>query len=523
MESKKDIFISYKNDGEGNNFAARICSDLEKLGYEVYYNPNEQHAGSFPERLKNAVEACKDFLLIVTQPCLEQLMRHDKIDWVREELLTAYRSNKNIIPLLMSGVTMPKDKEDMPEDLRFLPDKDAVSVTEPYNRSPLDILLGWVKSNPEKGDKYKSTYQSNPTYDINLDLKNLEELAQNGDGRAMYELATIYLYHLGEQDNERASFWLKKVLDTNDDELKAHALSRIASMYFSGTMPGEEQSFEKAFEIREEASNYNRNAAMINAAMRRIGSGCSFDYYEIEKCFRNISEADSITIKEQADFYLTYGKFVDAANLYKKIQNKMPEASYQLGLLYKLGVQTDPPMPDCFRAESHFRRAANKGHIMAAYELGMLYYNPPLGDFEKDFEQAVKYFKVAADSGVAEAQYKLGWMYRFGLGCDIDIENSIKYELMAANQGHTGGYGQLAYLYQIEGFVNYQKAFKYAKLAADAGYAHGAFMCGNFLFLGRGCVANESEALKYYNFAYQHGSYEAKIMIEKLEKRKNHG
>ena len=35
----KDIFISYKNDGEGNNFAARICSDLEKLGYEVYYNP----------------------------------------------------------------------------------------------------------------------------------------------------------------------------------------------------------------------------------------------------------------------------------------------------------------------------------------------------------------------------------------------------------------------------------------------------------------------------------------------------
>ncbi len=97
----KDIFISYKNDGEGNNFAARLYSDLNNLGYDVYYNPNEQHAGSFPDRLREAVESCKDFLLVVTQACLEQLIRHDKIDWVREELLTAYRSGKNIIPLLM--------------------------------------------------------------------------------------------------------------------------------------------------------------------------------------------------------------------------------------------------------------------------------------------------------------------------------------------------------------------------------------------------------------------------------------
>lgn len=48
----KDIFISYKNDGEGNNFAARLESALSAKGYTVYFNPNEQHAGSFPERLR---------------------------------------------------------------------------------------------------------------------------------------------------------------------------------------------------------------------------------------------------------------------------------------------------------------------------------------------------------------------------------------------------------------------------------------------------------------------------------------
>lgn len=216
MEQKKDIFISYKNDGEGNNFAARICADLEKLGYNVYYNPNEQHAGSFPDRLKNAVESCKDFLLILTQACLEQLIRHDKIDWVREELLAAYRNNKNIIPLLMPGVSMPKDKEDVPEDLRFLPDKDAVNIFEPYDKSPFDNILGWIKSKPEQ-ELYKRTSNSNPTYDVHSDFLTTLEKAEQGNVEAMYEVGCMYFYGFASIENSEAMVdyaeagkWLKK-------------------------------------------------------------------------------------------------------------------------------------------------------------------------------------------------------------------------------------------------------------------------------------------------------------------------
>ena len=93
-----DIFISYKNDGEGNNFASILHKDLSKLGFSVYYNEIAQHAGSFPENLRTAIEGCKDFLLVLTQGCLDQLIKHEKIDWVREEILIAYNSNKNIIP-----------------------------------------------------------------------------------------------------------------------------------------------------------------------------------------------------------------------------------------------------------------------------------------------------------------------------------------------------------------------------------------------------------------------------------------
>ena len=130
----KDIFISYKNDNAGNNFATRLKDDLENHGYSVYFNSDEAGSGHFPERLKEAIRGCKDFILIVSHGCLSQLMAHHKVDWIREEILTAQLHNKHIIPILMSGVEMPKDKDDMPEELRFLPDIDAISMPEQYKR-----------------------------------------------------------------------------------------------------------------------------------------------------------------------------------------------------------------------------------------------------------------------------------------------------------------------------------------------------------------------------------------------------
>ena len=80
QQIQKDIFISYKNDGSGNQFAIRLCQDLEKVGYSVYFNSNEERSHSFPERLKAAITNCKDFVLVLSQGCLEQLMRHEHID-----------------------------------------------------------------------------------------------------------------------------------------------------------------------------------------------------------------------------------------------------------------------------------------------------------------------------------------------------------------------------------------------------------------------------------------------------------
>lgn len=117
-----DIFISYKNDGEGNNFAARLKENLDRSGYSVYFNSHEQRAGSFPERLRDAVSGCKDFILLLSEGCISQLTANHSVDWIREEILCARKANKNIIPVLIGNAVMPSDKTEMPESLQFLPE-----------------------------------------------------------------------------------------------------------------------------------------------------------------------------------------------------------------------------------------------------------------------------------------------------------------------------------------------------------------------------------------------------------------
>ena len=183
MSEKKDIFISYKNDGSGNQFAARLSQDLEEAGYSVYFNSKEERATSFPERLTAAVKGCKDFILVLSKGCLEQLRRGDAIDWIREELLTAWENRKHIIPILLDGVDLPKDADEMPEALRFLPHIDALRFPEQYKLSPFSELQKVFFSKQDGSVQFRDAYNSNPDYDITRDYLTIRERAEAGTCR----------------------------------------------------------------------------------------------------------------------------------------------------------------------------------------------------------------------------------------------------------------------------------------------------------------------------------------------------
>jgi len=55
----------------------------------------------------------------------------------------------------------------------------------------------------------------------------------------------------------------------------------------------------------------------------------------------------------------------------------------------------------------------------------------------KDYKTAVKWWTLAAEQGHAVAQYNLGVMYDNGKGVPQDDKTAVKWWTLAAEQGHT--------------------------------------------------------------------------------------
>ncbi|MBR5497509.1 MAG: SEL1-like repeat protein [Clostridia bacterium] len=524
---QKDIFISYKNDGSGNQFATRLCADLESFGYSVYFNSNEKRADSFPDRLKDAVSNCTDFILVVSKGCIEQLIANKEIDWVREEILTARKAEKHIIPILLENADFPSNANVMPEELRFLPHIDAIRFPEQYLKSPFSELTTTLFSKNDGQLSYRYTYNENSNYNITERFRSRLNEAENGDVEAMYEVALISYYGMStinedtaDRDFERAIYWLRKVADS-DHDLRFHALNLIARMYYQGHIPDEPQSYEKAFKYHLLASEKCVASVSGVAFMKRIGVGCEFDFEGILEYYKHlIHSGDSMAVMAQARFLTSYGKYNEALELFESMETVSPEAEYQIGLLYKSGAVFDPPKPDYIQAAYYFRNAAEENHLQAAFEYAMMCFRPT-GKFKKNFKDAEKYFTIAADGGIAEAQYMLGCMYNSG-HVTKDKQKAIFYFEKARSQGHSLSAFELSLIYQQSAFKNYEQAFNCASLAASHGMAEGEFILGNLLFWGRGCQSDINKALEMYTKAYDHGLYNALIMKNQvLDLKKN--
>ncbi|WP_294491874.1 tetratricopeptide repeat protein, partial [uncultured Ruminococcus sp.] len=138
------------------------------------------------------------------------------------------------------------------------------------------------------------------------------------------------------------------------------------------------------------------------------------------------------------------------------------------------------------------------------------------GSFRKDFRKAQKYFMISADNGIAEAQYMLGYMYCYG-HVEKDIQRSIEYHEMAAAQGYLLSIAWLALLYQIPEYHNYEKAFNYAKIAAECGDTPSEFVLGTMYLSGRGCSPDADKAYMCFKHAAESGAPEAKLMLMQMD------
>ena len=111
-----DVFISYRRDGGGAT-AGRINDMLMADGYSVSYDINTLREGRFDTKLLERIEQCQDFILVVDKNCFVRTIdpaTDPQEDWLWRELAYAIKLKKNIIPVLMTGASFPKQ---LPDDI----------------------------------------------------------------------------------------------------------------------------------------------------------------------------------------------------------------------------------------------------------------------------------------------------------------------------------------------------------------------------------------------------------------------
>jgi TPR repeat protein len=117
--------------------------------------------------------------------------------------------------------------------------------------------------------------------------------------------------------------------------------------------------------------------------------------------------------------------------------------------------------------------AAERGHVYALYNLGVMYENGE--SVLKNDKTAVKWYTKAAEQGGVIAQRKLGWMYNNGTGVLENDKTAVKWYTKAAKQGD--GYAQ--------------------------------WILGGMYLNGEGVLTDTKRAYMWYNIGAYNGSHQA--------------
>lgn len=98
--------------------------------------------------------------------------------------------------------------------------------------------------------------------------------------------------------------------------------------------------------------------------------------------------------------------------LLESAENGKASAQYSIARSYELGKRVKS---DKNKAIHWYSKAAEQGHVDAAYRLGLIYYRG-IGGFKIDFKKALRYLSLAADKNHKNSQANLARMYANGDG-----------------------------------------------------------------------------------------------------------
>ena len=167
---------------------------------------------------------------------------------------------------------------------------------------------------------------------------------------------------------------------------------------------------------------------------------------------------------------------------------------------------------DVSKAFELFQSEAEKGNILATFDIGKMYRNGLLG--EDNVPKADEYFQKALHGFIAleptakrlrdYVQYRIGKIYALGLGTEQDCSKAFGWSEKSAAAGNKFAQYSLGslYFYGNGTTQNYEKAFEYYKLSADQDNAYACYEAAKIFRDGIGVEKNSEQAENYFKSAY---------------------
>lgn len=128
-----DVFISYRRGPGSSNVVRHLAAALRsRLGEDaVHLDVLTPPAGEvLSKRIQNDVKGASVMVLAIHPEWLQAIARlHNTDDWVRLEIEAALEFGIPILPVLLSGASMPR-ANDLPEELSIIAELPAATISE---------------------------------------------------------------------------------------------------------------------------------------------------------------------------------------------------------------------------------------------------------------------------------------------------------------------------------------------------------------------------------------------------------
>jgi len=147
-DASYDVFISYRRES-GSAEARLIRTELAQRGLRVFLDVTDLRRGFFDDALLRCISATPSFVLVLSPHALDRCAHED--DWLRQEIVYAIRTDRNIIPVILPGFTFPPTPEAC---IKSLPRHQGVEYSHIFFEAMVDRIaesVGADKAERERG------------------------------------------------------------------------------------------------------------------------------------------------------------------------------------------------------------------------------------------------------------------------------------------------------------------------------------------------------------------------------------